>query len=157
MRRTFLLPHPCKVAGWVVFAPLAALWLLYVADGLDGDLMNFAPFGDGLGNLGRFGSAVAGIVDWQPTAFMLLVAASMMAVAFSRERDEDEYVASVRARSLMVAFWVDFAVFVVAAVAVKDLDFLYIMATQMFLVLFLHIAIFNVAMAAIRRGRSHEE
>jgi hypothetical protein len=86
-----------------------------------------------------------------------LLSAAMMMVAFSRERDEDDYVASVRGRYLMLAFYIDFVFLVVTAFTVHDLDYLNVMAMQMFLILFLHIVMFNTAMAVIRRRRGHEE
>jgi hypothetical protein len=84
-------------------------------------------------------------------AFITLLASSMLMVAFSKERDEDEYVAAVRAKYLTLAFFIDFVFVAVTAFAVNGLDYLYIMSIQMFLILFLHIVMFNVAMAIIRR------
>ena len=157
MKRTFLLPHRCKIAGWIVMVPLVIVWLLYWLDNIEAPLMNFPPFGDGLGNLGKVGKIAGTIVDHWPTAYIIAIAASMMMVAFSRERDEDEYVASVRMKSLMISFWVDFTILAIATVTIYNFDYLYVMSTQMFLVLFLHIAIFNISMAVIRRRRGHEE
>ncbi len=70
---------------------------------------------------------------------------------------EDEYIASVRAKYLMLAFYIDFVFLVVTAFTVFDLDYLNIMALQMFLILLLHIVMFNVGMTIIRRRRGHEE
>ncbi len=137
--------------------PLVIVWLLYWLDSIENPLFNFPPFGDGLGNLGKVGALAEEIVFFSATAYIIVIAASMMMVAFSREKDEDEYVASIRMKCLMTAFWVDFVILVITAFFVKDLDYLYVMSTQMFLILFLHIVIFNTAMAIIRRRRGHEE
>jgi hypothetical protein len=137
--------------------PLVVFWLLYVIDEFNAAFMNFEPFGEGLGNLGRVGALAEEVVFFSATAYVILVAASMMAVAFSRERDEDEYVASVRMRSLVAAFWADFVILTIATLTVNDFDYLNVMVSQMFLILLLHIVIFNVSMAVIRRRREHEE
>ncbi len=134
------MPHWCKIVGWVIMVPLIFAWLAYLflsdVKALD---------------------AIGGFIDKNTGICIAILAAAMLMAAFSRERDEDEYVASVRGRYLMLAFYIDFLFLVVTAFTVFDLDYLNIMALQMFLILFLHIVMFNVAMVMIRKRRSHEE
>ena len=128
--------------------PLVAMWvLLWIHQSSQGPV----------GALGNFGEMVDKIFEAATDPYIILVAASMLMVAFSRERDEDEYTASVRGRCLMLAFYVDFVFVFVTTLTVYSLEYLNIMAVQMFMVLFLHIVMFNTAMAVIRRRRSHEE
>lgn len=108
--------------------------------------------------LGGFGEWAEGVVFGDFTdIYIVLVGASMLMVAFSRERDEDEYVASLRGKYLMLAFYLDFVFIVITSFAVHEFDYLNIMAVQMYLILFLHIVMFNIAMAVIRKKRSCEE
>jgi hypothetical protein len=78
-------------------------------------------------------------------------------MAFSRERDEDEYVAAIRGKYLMLAFYVDTVFLIITTLIFHGWDYLPIVAAQMFLILFLHVVMFNIAMAVIRRRRSREE
>ena len=134
------MPHWCKIAGLIVIVPLIVAWLVFL-------------FFSHVAALG----AIADFINGNAGVSIAVLAAAMLMAAFSRERDEDEYIASVRAKYLMLAFYIDFAFLVVTAFTVFDLDYLNIMALQMFLILLLHIVMFNVAMAVIRRRRSHEE
>ncbi len=134
------MPHWCKIAGLIVIVPLIVAWLVFL-------------FFSHVAALG----AIADFINGNAGVSIAVLAAAMLMAAFSRERDEDEYIASVRAKYLMLAFYIDFAFLIVTAFTVHDLDYLNVMAVQMFLILFLHIVMFNVAMAVIRRRRSHEE
>ena len=133
--------------------PLVMSWLVYWIH----QAGRFSMTEVKIGPFGKFGDAIETAIDGSMDVYIILVAASMLMAAFSRERDEDEYVASVRGRYLMLAFYVDFVFVFITSLMVHDLDYPYIMSVQMFMILFLHIVMFNIAMAVIRRRRSHEE
>ncbi len=134
------MPHWCKIVGLIVMVPLIFAWLVFL-------------FFSHVAALG----AIADFINGNAGVSIAVLAAAMLMAAFARERDEDEYIASVRAKYLMLAFYIDFVFLVVTAFTVFDLDYLNIMAIQMFLILFMHIVMFNVAMVVIRRRRGHEE
>jgi hypothetical protein len=128
--------------------PLVSAWvLLWIHNSRQGPV----------GALGELGEMIDKLIEAATDAYIIVVAASMLMVAFSRERDEDEYTTSVRGRCLMLAFYVDFVFVFVTTLTVYSLEYLNIMAAQMFMVLFLHIVMFNTAMAIIRRRRGYEE
>lgn len=141
MKTNLLMPHVCKTVGLIIMLPLAAAWLVFLF------------FNGESGILSR----IADILNEHTGIFVALLALSMIMAAFSREKDEDEYVASIRGKYLMLAFYADFVFLVITSFLVYDLDYLYIMAIQMFLILFLHIVMFNAAMAVIRRRRGRDE
>jgi hypothetical protein len=89
----------------------------------------------------------------------ILTGVSLLMIAFSRERDEDEYVAAIRGKYLMLAFYVDTLFLIVALLASTPFywGYMSVAAGQMFLILFLHVVMFNIAMVVIRRRRSREE
>ncbi len=135
------MPHWCKTAGLVIMVPLILAWLTVLLFGTSGKFL------DALGN----------ILDENIDRYIVLLSVSMLMAAFSRERDEDEYVASVRGKCLMLAFYIDFVFVLVTAFTVYGINYITIMMIQMFMILFLHIIMFNTTMAVIRRRRSHEE
>ena len=138
MKRSFLLPHWCKVVGLSVMVPFTVVGLILIF--IQPDWLDFIWDGHNV-----------------MATFITLLSVSMLTVAFSCEKDEDEYVASERSKYLMLAFWIDFAFVAITSFTVYGLDYLNIMTMQMFLVLFLHIVMFNTAMFVIRRRRSREE
>lgn len=135
MKQNMLLPHWCKTVGIVTLVPLAVVGILAV-------VFEVEPFE----------------VIYNHTAlYVALLSASLLMSAFSREKDEDEYVASVRTRYLMLSFYIDFVFLIVTAFTVFFVDYITVMAVQMFIILFLHAVMFNTAMAVIRSRRSHEK
>ena len=74
----------------------------------------------------------------------------MTMVAFSREKDEDEYTAAIRSRYLSLAFYADTLIVVIGTLAIYEFSYLNFMVIQMFLVLLLYIVMFNIAMWHIR-------
>ncbi len=145
MKRSFLLPHWCKVTGTVLFA-LVILWyvflIVYVGDSHE-----------------KWGEIAAKTPKVLHGIDVILLAISMLMIAFSREKDEDEYVAAVRGKYLVLAFYIDCVVLIIATLAVTAYDIRYfatVAVSQMFLILFLHIVMFNIAMAVIR-SRNRKE
>jgi hypothetical protein len=134
------MPHRCKIAGIILLG-------LYVLSGIvlwlciEFDACNLIQ-----------GSAQGAGVD------TIILVTLLMLIAFSREKDEDEYVAAIRGKYLMLAFYVDFVLLVVALLTVRNMNDLYgIAVMQILMILFLHVVMFNIAMAVISRRRSREE
>jgi hypothetical protein len=131
--RQYLLPHGCKAIGWVFFVPTALFMIAAtVFDHLPGFLDK--------------------ITDSDAASYAILAAlvVSAIMVAFSRERDEDEYTAAIRSRYLTLAFFVDGAIVTAGTLLIYSFEYLRFMIVQTFLVLILFILMFNVAMTRIR-------
>ncbi len=149
MKRKLLMPHWCKVIGWIVMLPLGVAGIFWVSLSLI-DLFELSESPEVLTKMLNF-------IEENLELYITLLSLSMLMVAFSREKDEDEYVAAVRSHYLMLAFYIDVVFLVITAFAVPGLAYLVIMELQMFLILLLHIIMFNIAMAVIRKKRGHEE
>lgn len=130
MRNYFLLPHACKNIGWVILVPMTVLGMIYI----------FFPDADIL------------YIDWMDEATIIGLATSMVMVAFSREKDEDEYTASIRNKHLALAFYIDLAILIVATLTINSFNYLNIIALQMFLALLIFIVTFNFAMWRLRKA-----
>lgn len=88
------------------------------------------------------------------------ISISMLMVGFAREKDEDEYTAAIRSYYLTLAFYIDTAIIIVGTLVLYNIDYLSFMLVQMFLVLFIYIVLFNIAMLRIRKANKragHEE
>jgi hypothetical protein len=64
-------------------------------------------------------------------------------VGFSKEKIEDEYIASIRMNALVWAVFVNYSLLIVAFIFIYDLSFLNVMAYNMFTVLLLFIIRFH--------------
>lgn len=142
MKKNLLLPHAFKKIGWVLFVPFA-LWALSAIFFIDFDFIQLSMD-----------------FSWSQELMAIVISISMLMVGFSREKDEDEYTAAIRSYYLTLAFYIDTVIILVGTLTLYDLDYLDFMLVQMFLVLFIYIVLFNIAMLRIRRANKkagHEE
>ena len=67
-----------------------------------------------------------------------------MMVGFSKEKNEDEYIANLRLSSLMWAVWVNYVLLLLCFIFVYGMGFLHVMIYNMFTVLIIFIGRFNL-------------
>ena len=142
MKARFLLSHPFKRIGWVVFIPALIFGicvqhfeleipgfeftrLLMVTD--NGIIVDGKPIANNLTN------ELAG----------LLVLVSGFMVAFSKEKIEDEWVSQVRLESLQWSVYLNYALLLITLLAVYDSQFFLVLIYNIFTILFFFIARFN--------------
>ena len=89
--------------------------------------------------------------DWGDELIVLGLTVSLIFIAFSRERDEDECIAEIRMHSLVWAIIVNYALLIVATFLIYDIAYLYFIDINIFTVLFLFIIKYNIALYKFRR------
>ena len=67
-----------------------------------------------------------------------------MMVGFSKEKQEDEYIANLRLSSLMWAVWVNYVLLFLSFIFIYGMGFFHVMIYNMFTVLIIFIGRFNV-------------
>lgn len=89
------------------------------------------------------------------TSLLLIIGGIL--VSFSKTKDEDEYIATMRMESLIWATYVNYAVLVFAILFVFDMSFLSIMIYNMFTILFIFMIRFHYLLFKVKKGMRHEE
>jgi len=87
---------------------------------------------------------------------IVLIISGLM-VAFSKEKDEDEFISSIRLSSLVWATYWNYAILLVALILVYDLTFYWVMLFNMFTILVLFIVKFNWSIWRSRKLIGYEE
>ena len=87
---------------------------------------------------------------------MLFIIGALL-VGFSKEKQEDEYIAEVRLNALLWAVLVNYCLLLAAFVFVYGLSFLTVMIYNMFTVLILFIARFHIALYRNAKNISDEK
>ncbi|VAW16950.1 hypothetical protein MNBD_BACTEROID05-629 [hydrothermal vent metagenome] len=72
-------------------------------------------------------------------------------VAFSKEKDEDEFISKIRLESLVWATYLNYAILFLAFIFVYDLSFLWVMIFNMFTILIFFIIRFNWQIRKFRK------
>ena len=159
MKTNYLFPHRLKwISGIVFVISFALLTGYYIFDAYmwpEYNLKVFTIFGnDGfLVENVFFTSIENSVLD---ELLMLLVIPSGIVFAFSREKHEDEMVASVRLHSLAWATIVNYGILLFCYLLIYGVPFLNILIGAMFSQLLVFIIVFRYKMYQFNSGRYEE-
>ena len=157
MKKNYLLPHNFKLIGLIMLVPFlaACIWLLLGPCEADWFTVNVpALFTLDIASTSQwFGMTVTDPVN---EICMLGLLVSLVFIALSKEKDEDEMTAVVRMRSFVWSFWCTAILLLVAILFVYDYAFLLFAFASMFVCFILYICKFNYEMMIIRRTENEK-
>ena len=93
---------------------------------------------------------------WNEILGMIIIISSLM-VAFSREKNEDEYILKIRLISLVWAVYLNYGILLIAILFVYNLSFLNVMTLNIFTVLFFFIIRFNWQLNRLNKSLENEK
>lgn len=145
MLNKILLPNRYKKIGWVILIPSAIAGIVLSYTGFDGYQLQarvFAFFSDGevFSGTKSFNFIDTNITNTLAGVFFIIGA---MLVSFSKEKNEDEYIAEMRLSSLLWAVFISYALLLLAFLFVYGTPFLSVMLYNMFTILIIFITRFN--------------
>jgi len=143
MKNRFLFPHSYRRIGWLLFVPFLVFGLAVLNHDFQFDFLEIS-FGKSP-SPGTFESIFSvntiNLSDEIATLGMIL---SLLFIAFSKEKIEDERVAQIRLDSLHFAVYLNYAVLAIQVIFVHGTVFLDVMVYNMFSVLLLFIIRYRV-------------
>jgi hypothetical protein len=159
MHTKYLLPNKFKRIGWFLFVPAVILGIISWAYDwepafLDMPVWGFSGLEDLKGKLDLLHVQENNILN--ELLGVLLIVGGLF-VAFSKEIDEDELIATIRLESLVWATYCNYAILIIAFLLIYDIAFFQVMVFNMFTILVLFIVKFNWALHKLRNSLVHEE
>jgi hypothetical protein len=147
MQTKLLLPNRYKKIGWIILVPSTILGLIIAFNDFSYDWLHARVFfiaNDFRGDFNEyFGIRDTNITNTLIGAFFLIGA---MLVSFTKEKNEDEFIAELRLSSLLWAVCLSYILLFVAFILVYGNPFLDVMVYNMFTVLIIFIIRFNYLM-----------
>lgn len=145
MLNKILLPNRYKKIGWAILIPSAIAGIVLSYSDFEGYQLQarvFAFFSDGevFSGTRSFNFIDTNITNTL-TGVAFIVGALM--VSFSKEKNEDEYIAEMRLSSLLWAVFISYALLLLAFLFVYGTPFLSVMLYNMFTILIIFITRFN--------------
>jgi uncharacterized membrane protein YfcA len=163
MSQALLLPHRYKKIGWFILVPSAILGIILAIGDFELNWFTtrvFAFFSDEI----RSGQFVEGgkLFSFINTNISNTIIGSLFLIgalltAFSKEKQEDEYIEKLRLSSLLWAVWVNYLLLLIAFIFVYGFSFLNVMIYNMFTILIIFIARFNYILYQNRKGAADEK
>jgi len=148
MNTKLLLPYYFKKIGWILFIPSFVLGIIVLFYNLELDWLGEKVFaiysGSGPGN-------------YTQTIVGVLCLISLMMIAFSKEKTEDEFIWRTRMDSLLWATYINYFILIFCFIFFFDFEFLYIMIFNMFTILIFFIFRFNFILYKEGKTLNHEK
>jgi hypothetical protein len=151
MKKHPLLPYGFKKIGWIIFVPVFIYWLLNFIFFYD---RNLAVFGKDLSmklpaivskNYGDSHAQFFTLFETEPTLTIIIATLliSLIFIAFSRQRQEDEFVGSLRLNSWLWSAWINSALLLLADLFVYGEPFMSVVEFNLFTLLIIFIVRFH--------------
>ena len=158
MSSKLLLPNRFKKVGWLILIPSTIVGIILACNEFGFDWLwarVFSIANDGKeGNYMYCGIRNTNITNTVVGVFFIIGA---MLVCFSKEKNEDEFIAEIRLSSLLWAVWVSYILLLIAFLFVYGSPFFDVMVYNMFTVLIIFIVRFNYIMYKNAKAVSHEK
>ena len=147
MSSKLLLPNRYKMIGWIILIPATIVGLVLASNEFGAAWLwgkVFAIANDGPNDHYRY--FVVAYTNITNTVVGTLFIIGALLVSFSKEKNEDEFIAELRLSSLLWAVCVSYILLLVAFILVYGSPFLDVMIYNMFTVLIIFIIRFNYLM-----------
>ncbi len=149
MKTNYLLPNRFKLIGWIILIPSLVLGILFLIFKFEPDFLNIKLFAfakesfnflTGSTSKEYFTFVKTNALD-EILALSLIISA--LFVAFSKEKDEDEFISKIRLESLVWATYVSYAILFFSIIFIFGMPFFGVMVCNMFTILIFFIIRFN--------------
>ena len=151
MKTNFLFPNKCRIIGWMLLIPATLLGCMVIFNDFEFSFLNIkvlslmpAKF-DATPGITPHVFQLWSIIDDNFTSEIasILFIVGALFVVFSKEKNEDEYIAKIRLESLMWATYVTFAIQIFCLLFFYEFKFFLSMIINMFTILIVFIIRYN--------------
>lgn len=144
MSHKLLFSNKYKMIGWIIFFPSLILGLFCITSGYELNWLNAKVLSILPNQIFGYNKSFSIIsVNLTYTILGVMFIIGCLLVGFTKEKNEDEYIAKIRLSSLLWAVFFNYSLLLLAFVFIYDTAFLSVMIYNMFTVLLLFIIRFN--------------
>ena len=153
MKNNYLLPHKFKLIGLILLAPTLVLAAMFLFNDFEFEFLELSVFS--LANTPLFGDydlfvTISNNITNELIAVLSIV--SLLFIAFSKQKNEDELVNAIRLKSLVMATYINYFILLFCVIFFYELAFLWVMLLNMFTILIFFIVYFNLRMFQLNRN-----
>lgn len=146
MKKNYLFPTTFRKIGWCLFVPFVIMGLICLFNANDESWLKVSAF-----SVIPWGVIKNSLFD---EISVIGLAISLLFIAFSREKDEDECIASIRSSSLIWATIAGYLLLIVCTMLIYDLPYLNFVFIDLFMILILFITKYNIELYKFRRSNN---
>ena len=145
MKTRYLFPHKYKILGWILLVPsfiLGILLILADQEFFSLETTVFAIYDAGIFEPEKAFSLVKNNIVDELVAIAAIVGGVL--AAFSKEKDEDEYISQIRLESLLWATYINYGFLLFSILFIYGLAFYQVLLLNMLTLLLIFLVRFNV-------------
>jgi len=158
MTKNYLFPSKFQKLGWILLVPFGLLFLYFClttsGSRIEWKIPVYAIINQDFGKPDWFIIVKNDIMD-EITFIGLIV--SLLLIAFSKEKDEDEYISQIRANSLVWALLINSLILIFCELFIYGFIYLQILYFNLFSILILYIIKFKIAVYKLNKSTQNEE
>lgn len=160
MNTRYLFPHQFKRIGLVIFIFSIIVGIAgFFFDFTNADWLNWKMF---IVYDGGFISDPVKVLQWETiniynTVIGILIIIGAVLVGFSKEKNEDEFIAKLRLESLLWAVYINYGLLLLCFLFIYGLTFLSVMVFNMFTVLIFFLIRFNILLYRNSKSAANEK
>ena len=158
MKPNYLFSNRFKKIGWILFVPSIILGLLFVIFQFQPkflDIKVFAILNQGMFNSPDFFDIIKTNVIDEIIGISLII--SLCFIAFSKEKEEDEFIARIRLESLLWATYINYTILIFAILFVYGGMAFWVLIFNIFTILLFFIIRFNWIIMRTRKLLKNEK
>ena len=158
MKTNFLFPHRYRKIGWILFIPvfiLSILWVIFEFEPGFLDINVISLFNDEFLRDMQIVVIIENNIADEILGILLIV--SSLFIAFSKEKNEDEFISKIRLESLVWATYINYAILILAFIFIYNMIFFWVAVFNMFTILIFFIIRYNWALYKLKKSMGHEE
>lgn len=138
-----LFPHHFKMIGWFIFIPSLIFGLISLSGVMNFEISLPVIYNSGFLNNEDQGFLQTANIDLFPNLFGVLIIIGGILVGFSKEKIEDEYISSLRLKSVFWSLIVTYSIVLILFISIFGSLFFTAMIFSIFLPLVLYVFRFN--------------
>lgn len=158
MKTKFLFPASYKKWGWIILIPAVIFGFIDLFAEFQPEFLDWKVpviyVNELFGKTTYFGFIENNVLN---EILGVLVIIGSVLVAFSKQPNEDEFIAKIRLESLVWATYVNYGILLLAFLFVYDTGFLWVMIFNMFTILLFFIVRFHWQILKMRKTVSYAE
>jgi len=159
MTKNYLFPPKFQKLGWILLVPFGLLFLYFClttsGSRIEWKIPVFALVDQGfLQNTIWFGFTSNDVFD-EVTLIGLIL--SLLLIAFSKEKDEDEFISQIRLNSLVWALLINYVILILAELFIYGLPFLNIIYFNLIMILVLFVIKFRIELYKLKINAENEK
>jgi L-asparagine transporter-like permease len=139
MNSHYLFPYRFKKLGWIIFIPVALFGLTYLIFDIPLEIKTkvLAIFSYSISLLSDSSDGFFKIImnDITDEIISVLLIISLLFIDFSKEKQEDEFIAQLRLKALVWATYVNYGILLFAILFVYSIPFFWVLVFNIFTIL----------------------